>query len=96
MNEHLDALRDAHAAAIAAVASEAGAARSMLDGDIAALRAAAAPPARPPVIDVPIDEPPPYVPPPATPSAHALIPDTPLVDAPPPAAAFDDAPLWQS
>ena len=64
------------------------------------------PAGRPPLIaDVPVDEPPPYVPPPVAPSANALIPDTPLVDAASPSrrrAALaeltfdDDAPLWQS
>ena len=97
MNDHLDALKSAHAAATAEITSAADSARALLDGDIAALRAAAAPPPdrMPLIADVPVDELPPYVPPAVTPSAAALIPDTPVVDVPPP-AAFDDAPLWQS
>jgi hypothetical protein len=97
VNEHSAALAQQLEAALAEVTAAASAARASLDGDVAALQTLAHPVAaeRPPLIpNVPVDEPPPYVPPPPAPSARALIPDTPLVEAPP--AFDDDAPLWQS
>jgi hypothetical protein len=98
VDEHAAALAQQFETALAEISATANAARASLDGEVAALQAQAQPVAaeRPPLIpNVPVDEPPPYVPPPPTPSARALIPDTPLVEAP--AAAFDDdAPLWQS
>jgi hypothetical protein len=97
MSEHTDALARQLEAALAEVTAAANAARAALDGDAAALQSLAQPAAleRPPLIpNVPVDEPPPYVPPQSMPSARALIPDTPLVEAP--AAFDDDAPLWQS
>jgi hypothetical protein len=96
VNEHTSALRAQFDTALAEIASAADSARSAIDGDIEALKEAGRPNGRPPLIaDVPIDEPPPYIPPPAAPSAHALIPDSPLVDSGL-STAFDDAPLWQS
>jgi len=96
MNDHENALRAQLDAALAEVGKAAADSRAVIDGDIQALQAQGQSAGRPPLIaNVPIDEPPPYVPPPSAPSLHALIPDTPLVDSP--AAAFDDdAPLWQS
>ena len=98
MNEHQSALRQQLDAALAAVGAAADETRAVIDGDVKALHELGSPAGRPPLIaDVPFDEPPPYIPPPLAPSAHALIPDTPLVETPG-AAAFvdDDAPLWQS
>ena len=98
MNDHENALRAQLDAALAEVGKAADSTRAVIDGDIEALHELGQTAGRPPLIaDVPIDEPPPYVPPPSTPSVHALIPDTPLVDSPGAASAFDDdAPLWQS
>ncbi|HEV8021695.1 MAG TPA: hypothetical protein VGP41_10555 [Candidatus Lustribacter sp.] len=98
MNDHQSALRAALDAALGEITQAADAARAVIDGDIQTLHEMTAVAGRPPLIaDVPVDEPPPYVPPPMAPSAHALIPDTPLVDSPGSASAFDDdAPLWQS
>lgn len=97
MNEHQAALRRQLDAALAEIGAAADETREAIDGDIQALHEMGHADGRPPLIaDVPIDEPPPYVPPPVTPSAHALIPDTPLVE-PGAASVFDDdAPLWQS
>jgi len=98
MNEHDQALRQQLDAALAEIAAAAGQARATIAGDIEALHGVSEGPGRLPLIaDVPVDEPPPYVPPPMAPSVNALIPDTPLVDAPGAPAPFDDdAPLWQS
>jgi hypothetical protein len=99
VSEHQSALQEQLDAALAAVAQAADETRAVIDGDIQALHQLGTNPGRPPLIaDVPFDEPPPYVPPPVSPSANALIPDTPLVDSPGLAAPFvdDDAPLWQS
>ena len=97
MNDHQRALQEQLDAALAAIASAADSSRGIIDGDIQALHEAGQTSGRPPLIaDVPFDEPPPYVPPPSAPSVHALIPDTPLVEAPAMAAFDDDAPLWQS
>ena len=98
MNEHTTALRAALDAALGDIGKAADSTRAVIDGDIEALHEMGHVNGRPPLIaDVPFDEPPPYVPPPVTPSVHALIPDTPLVDTPGAASAFDDdAPLWQS
>ncbi len=98
MNDHQDALRQQFDAALAEIGKAAGNSRATIDGDIEALHKFGQPGGRPPLIaDVPVDEPPPYVPPPVAPSLHALIPDTPLVDAPGAGTPFvDDAPLWQS
>lgn len=98
MNEHTNALRQALDAALADVGRAADESRAVIDGDIEALHEMGQTNGRPPLIaDVPIDEPPPYIPPPVTPSMRALIPDTPLVDTAGAASAFDDdAPLWQS
>jgi hypothetical protein len=98
---HFAALRSSYDDAIAEVGRVAKAAHAQIDGDLASLQSVAAPVAtRPPLIaNVPIDEPPPYVPPPPSALSHnALIPDTPLVDSPlsNSSLAFDDAPLWQS
>jgi hypothetical protein len=98
VNEHQAALQQQLDAALAEIGAAADQSRAIIDGDIQALHELGASAGRPPLIaDVPFDEPPPYVPPPSAPSAHALIPDTSLVEAPG-AAAFvdDDAPLWQS
>jgi hypothetical protein len=96
MNEHQHALQEQLDAALANVGKAADSSRAVIDGDIEALHEVGQAAGRPPLIaDVPVDEPPPYIPPPVAPSVHALIPDTPLVEAP--AVAFDDdAPLWQS
>lgn len=95
MNEHTTALQAQLDAALAEIGSAADASRAVIDGDIDALQQLGQTNMRPPLIaDVPVDELPPYTPPPLTPSANALIPDTPLVDVPP--AFDDDAPLWQS
>jgi hypothetical protein len=96
MNEHQNALQEQLDAALANISKAAESSRAVIDGDIEALHEFGHAAGRPPLIaDVPIDEPPPYIPPPSAPSVHALIPDTPLVDMP--AVAFDDdAPLWQS
>ncbi len=99
MNDHQNALQQQLDAALAAVGQAADESRAVIDGDIQALHELGSSNGRPPLIaDVPFDEPPPYIPPPVAPSAHALIPDTPLVESPGIAAAFvdDDAPLWQS
>jgi hypothetical protein len=98
VNDHQSALRAALDAAVSEITQAADAARAVIDGDVQTLHEMTAVAGRPPLIaDVPVDEPPPYVPPPMAPSAHALIPDTPLVDSPGSASAFDDdAPLWQS
>jgi hypothetical protein len=96
MSDHQNALKEQLDAALAEIGKSADTSRAVIDGDIEALHELGQSVGRPPLIaDVPFDEPPPYVPPPSAPSVHALIPDTPLVDAP--LAAFDDdAPLWQS
>ncbi len=97
MNEHQDALRSQLDAALRELTAAANATRDAVDGDIKALNEVNTPVTRPPLIaDVPVDEPPPYLPPPVAPSANALIPDTPLVDSGNAAAFDDDAPLWQS
>jgi hypothetical protein len=98
MNDHQNALQQQLDAALAAIGSAADSSRGVIDGDIEALHELGTVNGRPPLIaDVPIDEPPPYIPPPVSSSVHALIPDTPLVDGPGPSPAFDDdAPLWQS
>jgi hypothetical protein len=97
MNEHTAALQQQYDDALAMISASADASRSVIDGDIEALNALSHPASRPPLIpDVPVDEPPPYMPPPMSSAAHALIPDTPLVDFPATAAFDDDAPLWQS
>jgi hypothetical protein len=99
MNDHQNALKAKLDEALAAVGSAADSTRAVIEGDIQAMHEAGAAAGRPPLIaDVPVDELPPYVPPPAAPAAHALIPDTPLVEAPGATPAFidDDAPLWQS
>jgi hypothetical protein len=99
MNDHQNALRVKLDAALAEIGKSADTSRAVIDGDIEALHESGAMTGRPPLIaDVPIDEPPPYIPPPSAPSVHALIPDTPLVDVPGGSSAFidDDAPLWQS
>jgi hypothetical protein len=98
---HLGALTAAYDDAIAEIGRAAQAAHAQIDGDFAAIASIAGPSAsRPPLIpNVPIDEPPPYIPPPPSSLSHnALIPDTPLVDSPlsNSSLAFDDAPLWQS
>jgi hypothetical protein len=96
MNDHRNALQEQLDAALANIGKAADSSRAVIDGDIEALHELGHAAGRPPLIaDVPIDEPPPYIPPPSAPSVHALIPDTPLVDIP--SVAFDDdAPLWQS
>ena len=97
MNDHQSALQAKLDAALAEIGQSADSARAVIDGDIEALHELGSAAGRPPLIaDVPVDEPPPYVPPPVAPSVHALIPDTPLVDSPVSAAFDDDAPLWQS
>jgi hypothetical protein len=97
MNDHQSALQQQLDAALADVGAAADSSRAVIDGDIEALHELGATVGRPPLIaDVPIDEPPPYIPPPLSSSVHALIPDTPLVDTPAAAAFDDDAPLWQS
>jgi hypothetical protein len=99
VNDHQNALKAQLDAALADIGKTADTSRAVIDGDIEALQELGASVGRPPLIaDVPIDEPPPYIPPPVSPSMHALIPDTPLVDTPGTASAFveDDAPLWQS
>jgi hypothetical protein len=99
MHDHQNALQQQLDAALAEIGKNADTSRAVIDGDIEALRELGVTTGRPPLIaDVPIDEPPPYIPPPSAPSVHALIPDTPLVDSPGASSAFidDDAPLWQS
>jgi hypothetical protein len=98
VTDHLGALQAQLDAALAEVSSSATAARAVLEGDLEALHAMEPQGGRPPLIaDVPVDEPPPYVPPPSAPAANALIPDTPLVDGASSTLAFDDdAPLWQN
>jgi hypothetical protein len=97
VNEHTSALEAQLDAALAEITSAANASRAAIDGDIEALKELGNTNGRPPLIaDVPIDEPPPYIPPPVAPSVHALIPDTPLVDSGSLGAFDDDAPLWQS
>jgi hypothetical protein len=97
VNDHEKALRQQLDAALAEVAKSAESSRAVIDGDIEALHELSSSAGRPPLIaDVPVDEPPPYIPPPVAPSVHALIPDTPLVDSTASAAFDDDAPLWQS
>jgi hypothetical protein len=97
---HLEALATAYQTALDDVTRAAQAAHAQVDGDLEALaQYGGMSSSRPPLIaNVPIDEPPPYVPPPPTQSHNALIPDTPLVDSPlsNSSLAFDDAPLWQS
>jgi hypothetical protein len=98
---HLNALASAYDAAVAEIGRAAQSAHAQIDGDLSALQQlAGSANTRPPLIpNVPIDEPPPYVPPPPSAQSHnALIPDTPLVDSPlsNSSLAFDDAPLWQS
>jgi hypothetical protein len=95
----LAALTASYDEAVAAIGRAAADAHAQVDGESSSLRAFVAQEGtRPPLIPVPVDEPPPYVPPPAAANANALIPDTPLVDAPiaNSSLAFDDAPLWQS
>jgi hypothetical protein len=98
MNDHQNALQQQLDAALADIGKAADSTRAVIDGDIEALHELGHVDGRPPLIaNVPFDEPPPYVPPPSAPSMHALIPDTPLVDASGASPAFDDdAPLWQS
>jgi hypothetical protein len=97
MNDHAAALRAQLDAALSEISAAANESRATIDGDIDALHALGQSAGRPPLIaDVPVDEPPPYMPPPMSSSANALIPDTPLVDMPAAAAFDDDAPLWQS
>jgi hypothetical protein len=97
VNEHQDALKSQLDAAMRELTTAASATRNVIDGDIKALNEINQPVVRPPLIpDVPVDEPPPYLPPPVAPSANALIPDTPLVDSGSSPAFDDDAPLWQS
>jgi hypothetical protein len=99
MHEHQSALQAQLNAALGEIGKSADTSRAVIDGDIEALHESGVTTGRPPLIaDVPVDEPPPYIPPPSAPSVHALIPDTPLVDAPAGSSAFidDDAPLWQS
>jgi len=99
MNEHQSALQQQLDAALAEIGRAAEGSRATIDGDVDRLAELGRNVGRAPLIaDVPIDEPPPYVPPPVAPSLHALIPDTPLVDAPGASTSFadDDAPLWQS
>ena len=97
MNEHTFAISQQLAAALAEITAAAASARATIDGDIATLEAANRPPERPPVLaNVPVEEPPAYVPPPSVPVGRALIPDTPLVDSGNSPAFDDDAPLWQS
>jgi len=98
MNEHVAALQAQLDAALAEISKAAESTRQVIDGDIQALHELGQTAGRPPLIaDVPFDEPPPYIPPPLSPSVHALIPDTPLLDSPGSNPAFDDdAPLWQS
>jgi hypothetical protein len=99
LSASLRSLDDRYETAVAAATSAAEAARANLDGSAAALRALASPDVRPPLIaNVPVDELPPYVAPQIAASAHALVPDTPLIDSPIAgnSLAFDDAPLWQS
>lgn len=100
---HLAALQGAFEDAARAIAQAADEARSAIENDAGALREMLHDDERAPIIaGVPVDEPPPYIPPPMPAAANALIPDTPLVEAPPSASsaasslAFDDAPLWQS
>lgn len=83
-------------AALAEAGVTANGARAVIDGDVETLHELDQT-GRPPLIaDVPVDEPPPYIPPPMSTSANALIPDTPLVDYGSLPAFDDDAPLWQS
>jgi len=98
VNDHQTALKAALDAALSEIAQAADAARAVIEGDVQTLHQLTEVAGRPPLIaDVPVDEPPPYIPPPLAPAANALIPDTPLVDAPGGISAFDDdAPLWQS
>jgi hypothetical protein len=97
VNDHLAALKQQFDAALADVGASADTSRAAIDGDIEALHEIGTSAGRPPLIaDVPVDEPPPYIPPPPAPSVHALIPDTPLVEMPASPAFDDDAPLWQS
>jgi hypothetical protein len=97
--QHLEALAHAYEAAMSEVGRAAQAAHAQIDGDLEALTQLNGT-GRPPLIpNVPVDEPPPYIPPAPSMTAHnALIPDTPLVDSPLSSSslAFDDAPLWQS
>ncbi len=97
---HLEALAAGLNEAKSGISRAAQAAHAQIDGDLEALQQLTSPPARPPLIPgVPIDEIPPYIPPaPSADAGNALIPDTPLVDAPlsNSSLAFDDAPLWQS
>ncbi len=97
MTEHDAAISQQLQVALAEITASAAGARASIDGDIAALEAKNKPPERAPALpNVPVEEPPPYVPPPQSHAAHALIPDTPLVEAPAMAPFDDDAPLWQS
>ncbi len=96
MNDHQAALKQQLDDALAEITSAADSSRSVIDGDIDALNALGHV-GRPPLIaDVPVDEPPPYIPPPMSSASNALIPDTPLVDSPSSPIFDDDAPLWQS
>jgi hypothetical protein len=97
-SQHLEALAHAYEAAMAEVGRAAEAAHAQIDGDLEGLMQLNGT-GRPPLIaNVPVDEPPPYVPPAPSRAHNALIPDTPLVDSPLSSSslAFDDAPLWQS
>jgi hypothetical protein len=90
---HLEAVAGAYEAAMLSIDRAAQTARERIDADVAGLTQLAGAGVRSPFIDVPYDEPAPYVSPPAGNAYNALVPDTPLVDS---ALAFDDAPLWQS
>ena len=96
--QHLEALALARDAALGEIALGAQAAHAQIDGDLGALRGLGGGDSRPLLADVPLDEPPPYVPPAAATSQGALIADSPLVDTTlsNSSLAFDDAPLWQS
>jgi hypothetical protein len=97
VNDHVSALQQKLDAAVAEIAEAAEASRQVIEGDIEALHQLEPQVGRPPLIaDVPVDEPPPYVPPPSAPAANALIPDTPLLDGAASPAFDDDAPLWQN
>lgn len=97
---HLEALEARYNDDVAALRAAADAARSAVDGDASALRAFSGSDRLDASLlaDIPMDELPPYIPPSHSPSEHALIPDTPLIDAPtsPSSLAFDDTPLWQN
>lgn len=98
LQHHVDALIARHAADVAAIMSAAEGARNALNGSASELRALSGSNGSLPTTlgGLPVDDLPPYVPPPSAHAENALIPDTPLVDAPVGAPAFDDAPLWQN